>query len=150
MAYGYADNIFTAIIDENGDIYEASTGRKRQKVGVDSQREQELLGQIIEIQERLDNYYDKLVELGIIALPKGAEQIAQEAAEQQTALMAQMMETMKTMQDEIRGLKNGNVGSGDAISIQPKRQNSTGNRKTPGGSAGSDKSSAKDVAGDNE
>lgn len=102
----YADNIFTGEIDENGVIWEVSTGRKRQVVGIDTQKEQEYQQAITEMQETIDNYYAKLVEIGVIKPPKTAEEIAREAAEQQQIAMKQTVETMKGMQDEINEFKS--------------------------------------------
>lgn len=148
MAYGYADNIFTAIIDEQGDIYEASTGRKRQKVGVDSQREQDLLNQMSEMQGVIENYYNRLVELGEIAVPKSAEQIAQEQAQQQAEINQALLEAISGLQLEIKELRaNGDDRNGNADSIQPIGQDSQGNRKTARGNKGGDKSGSKDATG---
>lgn len=146
LAYGYADNIFTAIIDENGTIYEASTGRKRQAVGIDSQKEQEYQQTISEMQERLDNYYAKLVEVGIIVPPKTPEEIAQEAALKQQETMSQMLTTMQAMQDEIRELKdNGSGGRSTKSGIDEDEQDSGSDRKKPGRRKKSDTTGPEDI-----
>lgn len=148
MAYG--DNIFTAVIDENGVIWEAGTGRKRQAVGIDSQREQDYQSQISEMQGTIENYYNKLVELGVIVPPKSPEQIAQEAVEQQTILLAQLTESVKSLLGEVEVLKRGNSGYGNAIGNEPIRQNSAGTGKKPTGSKKRDAAGTENIAGNNE
>lgn len=107
---------FVALIDLDGVIYQYNANRKGPAVGVDLQREGELLKQIDDMQEVIEKYRDKLVENGIITLPKSPEEIAREAAEAQLAEMrkqneqnakiqAQMLETMKSLQAEITALK---------------------------------------------
>jgi len=90
---------FVAAIDNSGVIYEISAGRKRQAVGIDIQREQEILGQITERDalieerdERIENYYNKLVELGVIIPEKTPAEIAQEAAAEQLAFVKEQAE----------------------------------------------------------
>lgn len=158
MAYGYsADNIFTAIINENGDIFEASTGRQRQKVGVDSQREQELLTQMTEMQSVIDNYYDKLIELGAIVPPKTPDQIAseqleiaQEQSKQQAQINESLLTAIKDLQSEIRRFKDGNSRHGDESSNEPKRQDSADDRKVSGTGKGSNRTGKKDAPGDSK
>lgn len=114
--YGYMDNVFTAVIDEQGVIWEAGTGRKRQAVGVDAQREQEYQAQITEMQGVIENYYNKLVELGAIIPPKSAEQIAQEQAIQQSEINQKLLEAIRSLQSEIGELKNnGVIGNGNEL-----------------------------------
>ena len=128
MAYDSypASNIFTGMIDESGTIYEASTGRKRQPVGIDSQREQELLDQINQMQSVIDNYYEKLVSLGEIVPPKSAEEIAREQASQQAEINQRLLEAISGLQaelSEIKGVKaNGNAG----YSAEPSAEQSEG------------------------
>lgn len=147
----YGDNIFTGILDENGTIWEAGTGRKRQIIGVDTQREQELLGRISEIQERLDQYYNKLVEVGVITPPKSPEQIAQETAAQQTAINQALLDAVNSLKSEIRELKcGGTVGNGDELSDEPVRQDSKGSRKVAPRSKGRNATGDQDAPGDTE
>lgn len=82
MAYN-TENTFVALIDQNGLIRDMSAGRRGEIVGCDYQREEEYKQTIAEMQETLDNYFGKLVELGAIEIPKSPEAIAQEAAEEQ-------------------------------------------------------------------
>lgn len=102
----YADNIFTAMIDEAGVIWEAGTGRKRQAVGIDAQKEQDYQSQISEMQGIIDNYYNKLVELGAIVPPKTPEQIAQDQAAQQSEINLKLLEAINSLQAELGELKN--------------------------------------------
>ena len=89
--YGQATP-FVAVIDTSGVIYQTDSGRKRQAVGVDLQRESELTGQIEEMQEVIENYFQKLVELGAIVPEKSPEQVAREAAEEQLRIAREQSE----------------------------------------------------------
>ena len=151
MAYGMSDNIFTAVIDENGDIYDASTGRKRQKVGIDAQREQELLQEMDEMKIVLDNYYEKLVELGEIKPPKTAEQIALEQAAAQSEINQMLLKTMQEMQLQIKGLsENGYVGNGNGAGGEPIGETGAGARQVGNGSKKRNGAGEKDVTPNNE
>lgn len=106
MVYGnpsYNNSIFTADLDKDGTIYSIGTGRERIKVGVDAEKEQEYLRTISDMQEPLDNYYQKLIEirqylidryddrdmvsqLAAFAPRKSPEEIAQETAQEQMRL----------------------------------------------------------------
>lgn len=144
----YGENIFTAMIDESGTIWEAGTGRKRQVVGMDSQREQELQNQITEMQAVIDNYYNKLVELGAIVPPKTPEQIAQEQATQQAEINQKLLQAISSLQSEIGELRNnGNIGRSNEPSIDSIGQYSENNREKPTRSQGRNKPSAKNIAG---
>ena len=89
-------NNFVAILDADGNIYQVERSGNVH-VGVDLQTIAELRNENQEQQEVIENYYNKLVELGVIELPKTAEQIALEVAEKQlkiaeeTALNQQQM-----------------------------------------------------------
>jgi len=102
MAYN-TENTFVALIDQNGMIRDMSTGRRGEVIGVDYQKEDEYKRTISEMQEPLDSYYNKLVEirkylidryddkdmvnqLSAFAPPVTAEMIAQEAAAEQLRL----------------------------------------------------------------
>ena len=90
------DNYYTISIDEKGDIYQINGYQRGSKIGIDTRREQEILTEMSEMRDVLDNYYNKLVELGAITPPKTAEEIVQETAAQQTAVMS---EILKALQD---------------------------------------------------
>ena len=81
------DGRYIVAIDKDGRIFEVSSGRKGQLVGIDRQREEELLAQISDMQAVIDNYYAKLVDLGEIIPPKSPDEIAKEAAEAQLELL---------------------------------------------------------------
>jgi len=91
MEYGQAQP-WVGITDADGTIYSFISGRKGQVIGVDLQREQELLTQIGEMESVLENYYQKLVELGVIVPEKTPEQIAKEAAEEQLRIVQEQAE----------------------------------------------------------
>jgi len=104
---------FVAVIDNMGIVYQTDSGRKRTAIGVDLQRESELLGQIGEMQDVIDNYYQALVKAGIIIPEKTPEEIAQaaaaeqlalakEQAEQQAQINAALLDAVKSLQSEIK------------------------------------------------
>ena len=141
--YGDAPNIFSGMIDEDGTIYEATSGRKRNIVGIDDQRHSELLKQISDMQGVIDNYYEKLVELGAITPPKTPEQIAQEQAAQQAEINMKLLEAINNLQIEIGTLKSGGVvneryvGDADVVSGNAEQQNSVILRQEPARRTGS-------------
>lgn len=144
--YGLTDNIFTAMIDEQGVIWEAGTGRKRQAVGIDAQKEQDYQAQIAEMQERLDQYYNKLVEIGVITPPKSAEQIAQEQAAQQAKINEALLDAVQSLQSEIKELRNnGNAGNGAELGKPPIGENRTSAGEKSTRSSRRDTTSDKDV-----
>ena len=116
--YDPTNNTFMATIDKNGTIW-SITGRERGIVGIDTQRETELIKEKSDIEETLQQYYDRLVELKEIIPEKTPEELAREVAEeqlrlskeqseqqsllikQQTDMMVQMMATMKSMENKM-------------------------------------------------
>lgn len=147
------ENIFTGMIDMDGNIYSANMRSDRTKIGIDAQKEQELLNQIAEMQETLDNYHEKLVELGVIQIPKSPEQIAQEQAEQQAVINQQLLEAIGALNLEIKELKgvdtNGNSRNNTKSSNEPVEQNSADNReKSAAGKGGTRARKAATSAGD--
>lgn len=137
MAYG--DNFFTGVIDENGNIWDMAAGRKRQVIGIDTQKEEDYLKAISEMQETINNYYEKLVELGILKKEKTAEEIAQEAAENQNKLLSEMIATINSLKTEMKELKeNGNVGQIDIPSSTCARKKPARNAKSNSGRAEDD------------
>ena len=105
MNYENAATPFICVIDESGQIWETATGRKRQAVGIDLQREQDLLRTIDEMKEVLDGYYNKLVELGAIVPQKTAEQIAAEQLEVAREQMNKQADINQALLEVIAGLK---------------------------------------------
>jgi len=83
---------WVGITDLDGTIYAYNSGRKGQAIGVDLQREKELLSQIGDMQDVIENYYSKLVELGAIVPEKSPEQVAKEAAEEQLRIAREQSE----------------------------------------------------------
>lgn len=128
--YNYNDNLITASIGSDGTIYQESMSAGRVKIGVDNQT-------VKEMQEAIDNYYNKLVELGVIVPEKTQEEIAQENAKQQK----EMLEMIKNLKDEIKELKsNGNVRYDNTEGSTNVEQESSRNKS-------SNKSSEKDNSG---
>jgi hypothetical protein len=106
-------NIFTGIIDLDGNIYEVNGYRKGNPIGVDLQKQREYEQTITEMQGRLDEYYSKLVELGVITPPKTAEQIAMEQAQEQQKINQGLLEAITDLKNEIselRGVNNNVMG----------------------------------------
>lgn len=89
---------------EDGIIYEVNTlyGNKT-RVGVTDSKYNEL-------KSLADDYYKKLVDLGVITPPKTPEQIQQETMQ----IMSSMMEQMKAMQAEMEVLRNERSNDGAA------------------------------------
>jgi hypothetical protein len=137
---------FTAMIDTSGVIYEAGIGRKRQAVGIDIQREQEYQKQIADMQKVIDNYYDKLVELGAIVPPKTPEQIAQEQAMEQAQINQGLMAAIKELTQKVSELSNGSTGHSDEYSPVTSGGNSKNNRKTGTGSSSGNSNGRKPAA----
>lgn len=140
MAYN-SENTFVAMIDQSGFIRDMSTGRRGEIIGIDWQKEQEYKTTITEMQETLDNYFGKLVELGAIEIPKTPEIIAQEAAaeqlrmaQEQAAQQAEinqaLLHAIQGLQSEIGELKaNGRSGYGNEFGDEQGRRDSTSDGK---------------------
>jgi len=163
MAYN-TENTFVALIDQNGMIRDMSTGRRGEVIGVDYQKEDEYKRTISEMQETIDNYYGKLVELGAITIPKSPEQIAQEAAAeqlrlvqeqatQQAAINQALLESVQNtnaiigdLQNQIKELKsNGNSGSGIESGAKQIGNDSQGDRPTGKSGKGGSTAGTKDA-----
>lgn len=98
MANTYdSENTFVALVDRNGFIRDMSVSRRGEIIGVDYQKEEEYKQTISAMQETIDNYYSKLVELNAIVIPKSPEQIAQEAAAEQLRLVQEQAEQQATI-----------------------------------------------------
>lgn len=152
------DNLFTGVLELDGTIYTASTRNNRRKIGIDSQREEELLRQINEQEEIIKNYYDKLVEIGIITPPKTSEEIAaeqlrlaQEQAEQQALINQSLLEAISGLQSQIKEMtNNGDVRSSSEFSGNTDGQNIKDTGKISTGNKRGDISGKKSAAGNTE
>ncbi|MCL2053802.1 MAG: hypothetical protein FWG90_05085 [Oscillospiraceae bacterium] len=100
---------FMAVISEDGTIYEWESGTRRTRhiVGCDSQREEEYLAEISELGEKLESYYNKLVELGVIIPPKSAEEIAKEQAAEQAEINRLLLEELRKINKKVEKLEKG-------------------------------------------
>lgn len=109
-------------IDEEGTIYQYNGRQRGMPIGVDTQREKEMLAQIEEMQGLIDNYYEKLVELGVIKPPKTPEEVAREAAEEQLRIVQEqarqqseinltLLDAVKGLQAEMAALKTGGAAN---------------------------------------
>lgn len=182
MSYGnlgYNNSIFTGDLDKDGTIYSIGTGRERIKVGVDIEKEQEYVRTISDMQEPLDSYYQKLIEirqylideyddkvmvnqLSAFAPRKTPEEIAQEAASEQMRLAQEqaaqqaeinqaLLQAINSLKNEIGELKdNGNSRYVDEPSNEQNGINSENNRSTPKSSKSSSTAGTKNVTGNNE
>lgn len=149
---GYNNSIFTGDIDKDGTIYSVGAGRERLKVGIDIQREQELLQAVNDMQETLENWKPKMIEHGYIQIPLTPEQIAQETANEQLRLMQQqsqgqaqliatqneamgkMMSLLQAMEEKIGGVSNGrDNGYSTGTGNDEIGSDSQENRKVTGG-----------------
>lgn len=157
MAYNDSNNTFVALIDSNGMIRDMSTGRRGEVIGVDYQKEDEYKRTIAEMQETLDNYYGKLVELGAITIPKTPEQVAQEAAaeqlrfvqeqaEQQATINQALLKAVEGLNAELKELKkNGNSGHCSGACSKQSGSDSQGDRQTGKPSKGGSATGSKDA-----
>ena len=109
---------FTAVINADGIIYEYGVGRQRTAVGIDLQKENEYVKQIAEMQEVIDNYYNKLIELGEIVPPKSVEQIALEQQAEQKEINLALLDAISNLQNEIKVMKGGNPAP-EIIDVEP-------------------------------
>jgi len=115
---------FVAVIAQDGTIYQYNQGRRGQAVGIDNQKAQEMESefsvQSADMQEVIDKLYGELVDAGLRTVPKSPEEIAREAAaeqleltrqqaQQQAEINASLLDMMKSMQEEIKGLKSANT-----------------------------------------
>lgn len=136
-------SFFTGAIDNSGVIFQVSAGRPNRKVGIDNEKEQDYVKQINEQQDIIENYYNKLVELGEIVPEKTPE-------EQQNQFMSEVLKTMKSMQEEIKEMKNnGNDRNGSVNSEHSSGENSANDGKNGTASKTSNKSGKKATTRDN-
>ena len=131
-------NTFVAEISKDGNIYNARSGAL---VGIDNEKAQEMESvfekEKAEMLGLIENYYNKLVELGVIVPEKSPAEITQAAMEEQLTLArqqaqrqaeinAEMLSMMKTMQEEMNTLKaSQGVSGGKPETVYPlknKRQ----------------------------
>ena len=103
---------FSAAIDTDGKIYEVTLGfplRKVALVGIDIDSEQELREELNQAYIQLEEYRDKLIELGVIEIPKSAEQIAIEQAEEQREINREFMMAIKGLTSKIEKMEAGGI-----------------------------------------
>ena len=115
--YSYYNNNQYVYIDQDEFIRDI---RSNKVIGITLQREQEYAQEIQELKELVENYYDKLVKNGVISVPKTAEEIAQDTAQQQQQFMSLVMETMQGMQNEIKELRANGLSDNDIRISEPE------------------------------
>lgn len=149
-----ADNLFTGYIEKDGSIYVANIRGNQTKVGIDVQRESELLAHIDEITTVMTEYRDKLIELGVLKLPKTPEELAQEQANQQAMINTQLLEAIKVLKDEIKDLKGVNANGNDRLVNDGSRDadgnDSENDRAQAGGNQKRTRASQKGASANNE
>ena len=149
-----AENVFTGLISENGDIYNANYRGARDKIGIDNERESELLKLIEEQEEIIKNYYEKLVDLGVITPKKSAEEIAMEQAIEQARINQQLLEAIGALNAEIKELKGAGKNVNDRYGVEScgksDEQNSADNGKKPTTSKGSSGTRKKGTSGSDQ
>lgn len=119
----YGDKYYTVYVEANGDICEMSGYQKGEKLGVDIREEAKYIQAISEMQEPLESYYQKLIEirkylidkyndkemvdqLSAFAPQKSAEQIAEEAAAEQFRLMQEKAEEQAKINEALLNSNN--------------------------------------------
>jgi len=129
----FSQNVFTGIIDDSGNIWDFVGGRKNAQIGIDLQKEQALQKDLVDLQEIVDNYYSKLVELGVITRPKSAEEIAQEQInliqnklDEQTAINLSLVDTLQKINEDLKEMRSENGTYG-----HDNKQSSSSTRKKP-------------------
>jgi len=89
-------NVFMATIDKDGNIMQIDRATSTNVIiGRDLQAFAEQQEIINSQQEIIDNYYNKLVELGVIEIEKTAEEIALETANKQIEIANKQIEIAK-------------------------------------------------------
>lgn len=112
-------NYFVVTIDGNGNImgtpYNQSMHTPAAKLGVTTAVYDSVCADNKALQETVDLYYDKLVELGALTRPKSQEEINQEMS----SLINSQAAAMKDMMDIIKELKASAQSSEPAPSAAP-------------------------------
>jgi len=120
---------FVAYIDKDGTIWREGTNG-RSIAGYD-------VKYVSELQERLDEYYNKLVELKVIELPKTPEQIIQEQNQQQAEFNKEMLGIISSLKEEIQEMKNdkelNNNANANNVTELASESSSTDNKKKSSG-----------------
>lgn len=104
---------YTVTIDNNGNImgtrYEESRTSQAYKIGVTTAVLESAQAKIKDLQETVDLYYDKLVELGALTRPKTQEEINKEQADlinKQAAAMDEMLSIIKDLKEATKTTKS--------------------------------------------
>lgn len=97
---------FTAYVNNDGFIVKVDRYNNQQAVvGVDNAKFEEVTKRAEEAEKQCDEFYNKLVECGIIEKEKTQEEKNEE-------LMKQMLKTMKAMENRIKKIEGGNDNGG--------------------------------------
>lgn len=113
----FYSNIFTCAVDGNNIFQTDYMGNRIGVLGVSTSAYNEL-------KKICDQYYDKLVELGVLQ----KEKTPQEIAEEQRKIMSDMMIQMKSLQEELNSIKDRNnvqsskldSGSNESVRDEPR------------------------------
>lgn len=145
----YTDNLYTVVVESNGDIFEMAGYQKGKKLGIDIREEAKYIKALEEMQEPLDSYYNKLKEirqylidkyddkdmvkqLDPFAPVKSPEQIAKEAADLQTRLAQEAYQKqLKVSQEQSEIIKKQSEAMAEMLSLlqsmKKEREQSNGN-----------------------
>ena len=103
----FMQNVFMARLDKDGNIYQVDKVTNSDVVvGVDMQTVKEFEDTITSQQDVIDNYYNKLVELGVIEVAKTSEQIALESAEKQLKIVQDTAEKQQQILENQNAVLN--------------------------------------------
>lgn len=119
-----ASNLFTCVVDGN-DIYQTDYMGSRQLVG-------KTVSAYNELEQTTAEYYNKLVELGVIVPPKSQEQLMgemQKTMEDMTGIIAALSAEVKELKN--RESKQCACGCGEDV---PEHKPKRGGAKGPGNS----------------
>jgi len=104
-SFGYEGSSIVAILKSNGEIYEVKSTGEQTLRGYSVER-------VKELQERLDNYYSKLVELGVIKPELTPEQAMakqlDDNSKQQAEINKNMLEAIEGLTSQLKILKEAN------------------------------------------
>lgn len=116
---------YTVTIDNNGNImgtrYEESRTSQAYKIGVTTAVLESAQAKIKDLQETVDLYYDKLVELGALTRPKTQEEINKEQADlinKQAAAMDEMLSIIKDLKEATKTTKSTPAVQATPVSIE--------------------------------
>ena len=120
---GYSGGNCMMCVIDNGDIFQTDYfGNRQQLIGKTAAAYEEL-------ESTTQQYYDKLVELGVITPPKTQEQLM---GEMQSA-MSDMAEVIKNLTDQVKELKENGSQADHSSRVEDVPQRRPAKRGSEGG-----------------